>query len=372
MLLIPIAHITAIECVAQYILSECHEHVTSSLSTNSELMEKLLNAGLPATQPAILTADSQSAGRGQHGRSWQSPKGNLYFSFYHPLTTTKATFSANILPLTAPITGLLSLCVGQQLANMSIIRQLNRHRLSQSLPNIGVKWVNDVGFYHAVKTHQSNNMHTSSHFDKVLPCHQSPCHQSPCHQLQFYKLAGILIEPVQRAGKRLGVVIGIGINVQNPPTLTSAQQENMGHQAVGLNSLIDKCNLPNCLPVSFLPVSPQDLYRPVLMACLNALLIHDQLICEPKDNGKDKGKYSDEFLYEFAKVDVLAGKRIKVRSDRLSHFNGDNANDDNTMLTGRVIGIDRHGRLQVADDGGKIHALFTGSIPNAFACDDGR
>lgn len=363
MSLIPIAHITAIECVAQYILSECHEHVTSSLSTNSELIEKLLNAGLPATQPAILTADSQSAGRGQHGRSWQSPKGNLYFSFYHPLTTTtKATFSANILPLTAPITGLLSLCVGQQLANMSIIRQLNRHRLSQSLPNIGVKWVNDVGFYHVVKSHQPNNMHTSSHFDKVLPCHQSPC-----HQLQFYKLAGILIEPVQQAGKRLGVVIGIGINVQNPPTLTSAQQENMGHQAVGLNSLIDKCNLPNCLPVS-----PQDLYRPVLMACLNALLIHDQLICEPKDNGKDKGKYSDEFLCEFAKVDVLAGKRIKVRSDRLNHFNGDNANDDNAMLTGRVIGIDRHGRLQVVDDGGKIHALLTGNIPNAFACDDSR
>ena len=365
--LIPIAHITAIECVAQYILSECHEHVTSSLSTNSELIEKLLNAGLPATQPAILTADSQSAGRGQHGRSWQSPKGNLYFSFYHPLTTAKATFSANILSLTAPITGLLSLCVGQQLANMSIIRQLNRHRLSQSLPNIGVKWVNDVGFYHVVKSHQPNNMHTSSHFDKVLPYHQSPC-----HQLQFYKLAGILIEPVQQAGKRLGVVIGIGINVQNPPTLTSAQQENMGHQAVGLNSLIDMCNLPNCLPVSFLPVSPQDLYRPVLMACLNALLIHDQLICEPKDNGKDKGKYSDEFLYEFAKVDVLAGKRMKVRSDRLSHFSDDNANDDNAMLTGRVGGSDRHGRLQVADDGGKIHALFTGSIPNAFACDDSR
>lgn len=81
MSLIPIAHITAIECVAQYILSECHEHVTSSLSTNSELIEKLLNAGLPATQPAILTADSQSAGRGQHGEAGNHPKAICIFLF---------------------------------------------------------------------------------------------------------------------------------------------------------------------------------------------------------------------------------------------------------------------------------------------------
>lgn len=364
-----------IDRIAQHILSQRHWYVTRSVSTNSELIEQILTATLPDTQPAILTADSQSGGRGQHGRSWQSPKGNLYFSFYHPLNTATSANNANCLPLTAPITGLLSLCVGHQLANMPLIRQINTHRQQQHLPKIGVKWVNDLGFYQDIQDNKDNDACVTT--DMTTDHHQRHWTLTP---LQFYKLAGILIEPVQQAGKCVGVVIGIGINVQNPPTLTPTQQEHMGHQAVGLQPLLDFCNLPNLVSdatqtakaqtakaqaVKTQTISPQDLYCPVLIACLNALSIHDKLL----NKSQGECEFFAEFLHQFAKVDVLADKWINVRLDQHGRDDISNINDS-MMLTGRAMGIDRHGCLQVRDDDGKIHALFTGSIPQAFACDD--
>ena len=110
-----------------------HRHVVSSASTNSELIEQIQNGKLDATAVQLLTAETQSAGRGQHGRSWQSPRGNVYLSLYHPVHM--------------PISGVLSLIIGVELANMPIIQTLNEQLQVQELTPIGVKWANDLGFY---------------------------------------------------------------------------------------------------------------------------------------------------------------------------------------------------------------------------------
>ena len=58
-----------------------HRHLTTSASTNSELITGVQNGTLNAVEMHLLTAETQSAGRGQHGRSWQSPRGNVYLSY---------------------------------------------------------------------------------------------------------------------------------------------------------------------------------------------------------------------------------------------------------------------------------------------------
>ena len=85
-----------------------HRHLSSSKSTNSELLEALQAGELDSNDKQLLTAETQTAGRGQHTRSWQSPPGNVYLSLYHPINT--------------PISGLLSLMIGLELAKMPIIR----------------------------------------------------------------------------------------------------------------------------------------------------------------------------------------------------------------------------------------------------------
>ena len=62
-----------------------HRHLSSSTSTNSELLEALQAGELDSNDKQLLTAETQTAGRGQHTRSWQSPPGNVYLSLYHPI-----------------------------------------------------------------------------------------------------------------------------------------------------------------------------------------------------------------------------------------------------------------------------------------------
>ena len=110
-----------------------HRHLFSSGSTNSELIAAVQGGTLNAHEMHLLTADTQSAGRGQHGRSWQSPRGNVYLSLYYPVHM--------------PISGLLSLMIGIELAKMPVIQTLNEQLHAQDLTPIGVKWANDLGFY---------------------------------------------------------------------------------------------------------------------------------------------------------------------------------------------------------------------------------
>ena len=289
-----------------------HRHVTSSASTNSELIEAVQDGTLNATELHLLTAESQSAGRGQRGRSWQSPRGNVYLSLYHPVHM--------------PISGLLSLVIGVELAKMPVIQTLNKQLRVQGLTPIGVKWANDLGFY------QNPPKSDDAELDTQI--------------IQFNKLAGILIEPVWKAGKLVGVVMGVGLNVQATPKLTAETCEGMSYQAISLQDIYGMLESDN---TNSLPTL-QTLYQQISEALLAAMTRFEHFDIE-KPTGHTY--YLDSFSQEFATLDALAGLRLQVTQD---HY------DKAHVVTGDACNIDTNGCLQLRQDNGKISALFTGRI----------
>ncbi len=289
-----------------------HRHVTSSASTNSELIEAVQDGTLNATELHLLTAESQSAGRGQRGRSWQSPRGNVYLSLYHPVHM--------------PISGLLSLIIGVELAKMPIIQTLNKQLRVQGLTPIGVKWANDLGFYQNPPKADNAELNTQI--------------------IQFNKLAGILIEPVWKVGKLVGVVMGVGLNVQATPRLTAETCEGMSYQAISLQDIYGMLESDN---TNSLPTL-QTLYQQISEALLAAMTRFEHFDIE-KPTGHTY--YLDGFLQEFATLDALAGLRLQVTQDH---------DDKAHVVTGDACSIDTNGCLQLRQDNGKISALFTGRI----------
>ena len=294
-----------------------HRHVASSASTNSELIEALQNGALDVATVHVLTAETQSAGRGQHGRSWQSPRGNVYLSLYHPVHM--------------PISGLLSLIIGLELAKMPVIQMLNEQLQAQGLTPIGVKWANDLGFY-------------PSQDVKPALLDSGEAHQQT---LPFQKLAGILIEPVTKSGKLVGVVLGIGLNVKAAPTLTAQTSEGMSYQAISLQDIY--AVLQPATQATRLP-DLQTLYQQMSKALMAAMTRFEHLTIE-KPTGHTY--YLDGFLQQFAAMDALAGLRLRVTQDY---------NNEKKVMTGVACGVDTHGCLQLQQDNGKISTLFTGRI----------
>ena len=292
-----------------------HRHLISSGSTNSELIADVQNGTLNATEMHLLTAETQSAGRGQHGRSWQSPHGNVYLSLYYPVHMQ--------------ISGLLSLIIGVELAKMPVIQTLNERLRAQGLTPIGVKWANDLGFYQPPS-------------NVALDETESAAQTSP-----FHKLAGILIEPVTQAGKLVGVVMGVGLNVQATPKLTAQTCEGMSYQAISLQDI--ERVLMTETQASSLP-SLRELYQQMSKALMAAMTRFEHLGLE-KPTGQ---RYNlDSFLRQFDSMDALAGLRLRVTQEH---------NGQSDTLTGHACGIDTHGCLQLRQDNGKISALFTGRI----------
>ena len=121
-------------------------------STNDAI--KQLNA------PALVISNQQTAGRGQAGRAWYSPTGNLYLSL--------------LCTLQHPLSGRLALEVALSLVNMPL---LGHHA------GLGIKWPNDLYFNQA-------------------------------------KWGGILIEPLHDNK----VVIGVGINLNPMPHTIDNQE----------------------------------------------------------------------------------------------------------------------------------------------------
>ena len=144
-------------------------------STNSELMRRA-RSGL--TDPVLLVAESQTAGRGRLGRQWHAQAGDAL------------TFSLGLMLHPADWSG-LSLSVG-----LSVVESLD----PQGALGLGLKWPNDVW---------------------VL--------QQPN---QWAKLAGILIETAITQNEERYCVIGIGVNIASP----NAQDLSM--PAIGLRELL--------------------------------------------------------------------------------------------------------------------------------------
>lgn len=119
--------------------------VDSIASTNDQA-----KTYLQSSQQALVISNQQTAGRGQAGRTWQSPQGNLYLSL---LTS-----------LQHPVSGRLALEVAIAILNSPILSNID---------GLSIKWPNDLYFNQA-------------------------------------KWGGILIEPVAHQQ----VIIGVGLNLQ--------------------------------------------------------------------------------------------------------------------------------------------------------------
>ena len=152
-------------------------------STNSELMRR---ARAGQTEPVLLVAERQSAGRGRLGRVWQGSEdaGALPLSFSLGLSLQRADWSG------------LSLAVG-----VAVVEAL---RAVQPMPGLGLKWPND------------------------LWC-------------DAHKLAGILIETAGQGQPRYAV-IGIGVNIVAP-----AGGADWSVPPIGLRALWPQADAPSCL-----------------------------------------------------------------------------------------------------------------------------
>ena len=172
-------------------------------STNSELMRRA-RSGL--TDPVLLVAESQTAGRGRLGRQWHAQAGDAL------------TFSLGLMLHPADWSG-LSLAVG-----LSVVESLD----PQGALGLGLKWPNDIWV---------RQQDTNQQMLETLPKTASNT---------WRKLAGILIEtavpstPTPNTNQPQGAnsqtqqrycVIGVGINIAKP----SAQ--DLSVPAIGLRDI---------------------------------------------------------------------------------------------------------------------------------------
>ncbi len=279
-----------------------HRHDAVTDSTNTQLIQAVSTGKLSHRHHHLYTADAQSAGRGQHGRSWVSGQGNVFLSLYTPMQTDSDD-GFGLLRLD----GFLSLAVGYELARLDVIQAINAERAKQGLSAIGVKWANDVGYYD-----------DTAHL--------------------FQKLCGILIEPVYAKvndkTRLVGVVTGVGLNVEISPTIKDGL-----YQATCLRQLADMVNLGE-LPTY------QALYQPICQAICQAVYQHNQL-------SETTAKL--DFIDAFNRAHVLMGKAVNVF-----------ARDDMQSISqsGRCIGIDHDGALLLEQAGSTVRVL-AGMIQSA-------
>lgn len=140
--------------------------VTATGSTNADLLA-LAPSGI--AEGSWLRAERQSAGRGRQGRAWASPEGNLYAS---TLVRVRAA--------DPPAPGL------SLLAGVALHDAITAH--AGRIEGLALKWPNDLLVGSA-------------------------------------KLAGILLE---RSGD--AVVVGIGVNVAQPPAITDRAVTSLSQQ----------------------------------------------------------------------------------------------------------------------------------------------
>ena len=132
----------------------------ASVASTNDVARRLADAGEPAG--LFVRAERQTAGRGRHGRSWQSPPGNLYSSL--------------LLRPDRPVAEMASLSLVVGLALADALRSLSGDRLAPLL-----KWPNDVLVGGA-------------------------------------KAAGILLEAAADPRRNAtALIVGIGVNVESSP-----------------------------------------------------------------------------------------------------------------------------------------------------------
>lgn len=92
---------------------------------------------------ALVVADSQSAGRGRHERTWASPEGkNLYFNLLIPLEGVSLASTSQITQVAA----LTFAEVFQSLQDMGDTSGDHAQELKRTTDRVTVKWPNDILF----------------------------------------------------------------------------------------------------------------------------------------------------------------------------------------------------------------------------------
>lgn len=138
-------------------------HPFETLSSTNRTLWELIDQGAPAG--TVVIAETQTSGRGQWGRQWQSGKGGLYLSLsLEPYFSTEQSL-------------LLTLASAWGIA--TILRQLSSSPSEPPLLPVQIKWPNDL-------------------------------------ILSGKKLGGILTETRFRQGQISKAIIGVGINWINP------------------------------------------------------------------------------------------------------------------------------------------------------------
>ena len=100
-----------------------------SATSTSDLAKRAAANGAPSGH-AFLALE-QTAGRGRHGRHWDSQKGGMYLSV--------------LLRPSAPVDQWFALSFAASLAVLEVVRsQLATHLSSAEMPQTGLKWPNDV------------------------------------------------------------------------------------------------------------------------------------------------------------------------------------------------------------------------------------
>lgn len=285
------------DAVAQSI---SHRHFDCLDSTNSRLLSDLgdTDGGLDTRLPQLYTTSQQTAGKGQHGRTWAGGQGNVFLSLYVPMTAHAK--SDAILSLDS-LTGRLSLLVAYYLQQIPIIHHINLQRQEQKLPVLGIKWPNDLGY-----------------LDPQTRC--------------FYKLSGILIEPAYAQGDLLGVVVGVGMNVVAAPQLSDGP-----YRATCLQDLLKhKTSLP----------ATADLYRPITRAIALAIQRHNRL-----DDPTQEQAECLSFIQDFNQVHLLSHQRVAVlgRDGLINH-------------QGICLGIDDQAALLIDTADGRREKVWAGTV----------
>jgi BirA family transcriptional regulator, biotin operon repressor / biotin---[acetyl-CoA-carboxylase] ligase len=200
-------------------------------STNTELMRR---AKAGQNEPTLLVAEKQTAGRGRLGREWHTLADRAAD------TLPALTFSLGM-PLSPPEWTGLSLAVG-----VSVAQSLH--------PDIRLKWPNDLWL------------------------------SDPRSER---KLAGILIETCALDKQRY-VVIGVGINITEPPSNPATQLPALRTPAAWLQELLPQSNAPEVLLRIAFPL-------------IQTLLTFEELGFAP-------------FQARFNRLDVLRDRQVSVEN----------------------------------------------------------
>ena len=181
-------------------------------STNSELMRR---ARAGQTDPVLLVAESQTAGRGRLGRQWHAQAGDAL------------TFSLGLMLHPADWSG-LSLAVG-----LSVVESLD----PQGALGLGLKWPNDVWVPH--------------------------------HPKQWAKLAGILIETAITQQENRYCVIGVGVNIASPNSQDlSMPAIGLREQLAAAESALATSDMTSSLGATSAPEALALIAKPLLSAVL--------------------------------------------------------------------------------------------------------